>query len=34
MRSTMDQSLGHGYDEPARPIWTYRQRTAAPAMNG
>src|ERR1700756_5398311 len=31
MRSTMDQSLGHGYDEPARPIWAYRQRTAAQA---
>ena len=31
MRSTMGPSLGHGYDEPARPNRTFRRRTAAQA---
>ena len=31
MRSTLDPSAAHDYDEPARPSWTFQQRTAAPA---
>jgi adenosylmethionine-8-amino-7-oxononanoate aminotransferase len=27
MHSTMDPSLDHGFDEPARPTWTFRKRT-------
>ena len=31
MRSTMGPSLGHGYDEPARPAWTFRKPSVAQA---
>jgi adenosylmethionine-8-amino-7-oxononanoate aminotransferase len=31
MHSTINPSLGHGYDEPARPAWTFQQRTVARA---
>ena len=31
MRSTLDPSAAHDYDEPARPAWTFQQRSAAPA---
>lgn len=31
MHSTMNPPLGNGYDEPARPAWTFQQRTVARA---
>ena len=31
MRSTLGPALGHDYDEPARPAWTFRKRTVARA---
>src|ERR1700733_12859183 len=31
MRSTLDPSAAHDYDEPARPAWTFQQRSAATA---
>src|SRR3984885_10260954 len=29
MHSTMNPPLGNGYDEPARPAWTFQQRSVA-----
>jgi adenosylmethionine-8-amino-7-oxononanoate aminotransferase len=34
MRSTIDSSLGHGYDEPARPTWTFRKRSSLRPESG
>ncbi|HEX6451325.1 MAG TPA: aspartate aminotransferase family protein [Trebonia sp.] len=31
MHSTLDPALGHDFDEPARPTWTFRKRIAAQA---